>query len=182
MTLPTEPVVLVTEKNEPVGLMEKADVHSAHTPLHRGFSIFLFRQDGSVLLQRRSLGKKLWPGAWSNSCCGHPLPDEAPAQAAARRLEHELGICLPAGDIITVDNNFTYRVEQNGVVEHEICPVMVARYDDEVAPSPGEVEEVRWESWATFLSSVRESPDEYTPWCVEEAEIIAPRLHELLTF
>ena len=47
---------------------------------------------GRLLLQQRALGKYHSPGVWSNTCCGHPYPGEAPFAAAARRTFEELGV------------------------------------------------------------------------------------------
>ena len=89
----TELVILVDEQNSILGTMPKDEVHGATTPLHRGFSVFVFRSsDRHVLLQQRSAKKRTWPLVWSNSCCGHPAPDESNVDAAKRRLKHEL--CL----------------------------------------------------------------------------------------
>src|SRR5438067_12237108 len=87
-----EEVVLVNEQNEPVGTSEKLVTHNSQTPLHRGFSVFLFNTNGELLLQQRSSKKKTWPLVWSNSCCGHPQLNETSIDAAKRRLRHELGI------------------------------------------------------------------------------------------
>ena len=76
-----EEVVLVTEQNEVLGTMEKYEAHSAKTPLHRAFSVFLFHPHKGFLIQQRSHKKKTWPLMWSNSCCGHPTLEEAPAAA-----------------------------------------------------------------------------------------------------
>ena len=62
-----EEVVLVDENNNPVGAMPKSAVHGKDTPLHRGFSVFLFNKKGELLLQQRALSKITWPGIWSNS-------------------------------------------------------------------------------------------------------------------
>jgi isopentenyl-diphosphate delta-isomerase len=55
-----EEVVLVDEHNTVLGTALKATVHTDKTPLHRGFSVFLFNREGKVLLQRRSSHKKTW--------------------------------------------------------------------------------------------------------------------------
>jgi isopentenyl-diphosphate delta-isomerase len=60
-----EHVVLVDESNAVLGTMPKAEVHGATTPLHRGFSLFLFNRERKLLLQQRSAKKKTWPLVWS---------------------------------------------------------------------------------------------------------------------
>ena len=64
-----EPLVLVNEADEEVGFETKQRCHDGDGLLHRAFSVFLFSPDGDVLLQQRSGQKRLWPGAWSNTCC-----------------------------------------------------------------------------------------------------------------
>src|SRR5258708_6704908 len=87
-----EYVVLVDDHNNVLSTAPKLPTHNHNTPLHRGFSVFLFNTKGQLLLQQRSHTKKTWPLVWSNSICGHPLLDETPIDAAKRRLQFELGI------------------------------------------------------------------------------------------
>ncbi|MGO4758862.1 isopentenyl-diphosphate Delta-isomerase, partial [Streptomyces sp. 2MCAF27] len=83
----TEPIMLelVDEDGRTIGTAEKLSAHLAPGRLHRAFSVFLFDDEGRLLLQRRALGKYHSPGVWSNTCCGHPYPGEPPFVAAARR-------------------------------------------------------------------------------------------------
>ncbi|MEV8154881.1 isopentenyl-diphosphate Delta-isomerase, partial [Streptomyces fradiae] len=83
---------LVDEDGTTIGTAEKLSAHRAPGRLHRAFSVFLFDEEGRLLLQRRALGKYHSPGVWSNTCCGHPYPGEAPFTAAARRVSEELGV------------------------------------------------------------------------------------------
>ena len=90
---------------------------------------------GRLLVTRRALGKRTWPGVWTNSCCGHPAPGEDPAEAARRRLGQELG--LRPARLAPVLPDFAYRaVDPSGVVEHEVCPVFVAHLDGDPEPAP----------------------------------------------
>src|SRR5215831_20409445 len=81
-------VILVNENDEPVGTMEKLEVHQKGI-LHRAFSIFIFNSKGEMLLHKRSLKKYHSPGLWSNACCSHPYPGEEAKLAALRRLQEE---------------------------------------------------------------------------------------------
>ena len=163
-------VVLVDEADREIGIEKKARVHSSLTPLHRAFSLFLFRSTKELLLQQRSKTKKTWPGTWSNSCCGHPLPDESYEKAVLRRARFELGI-----ELQTVAKVFDYQYcfSKDGVMENEICPVFIGLYDGTVRPRPDEVQAVQWIKWEDWVEKTVRHPDLYSPWCVEETELLA---------
>jgi isopentenyl-diphosphate Delta-isomerase len=165
-----ELVVLINQHNEPIGTMAKHLVHSAQTPLHRGFSVFLFNNRQEVLLQQRSGNKITWPKVWSNSCCGHPHLGETSQEAARRRLYHELG--LIAASLEVIEDNFRYKAEMNGIVEHEICPILVGKTNEQVTPNPSEVEQIKWVDWETFVTQISQDPTHYSPWCVEEVKVL----------
>ncbi|HSM49870.1 MAG TPA: isopentenyl-diphosphate Delta-isomerase [Thermoanaerobaculia bacterium] len=175
-----ELVVLVDEAGRAIGTAPKAEVHHEATPLHRAFSLFLFDERGRTLLQRRSRAKRTWPGVWSNSCCGHPMPGEESEEAARRRLREELG--LAEEGLETMLPGFRYRAEEGGVVENELCPVLVARPVGLPAPDPEEVMELQWVDWVALLARVRERPESLSPWCREEALLLdrEPRFHRWL--
>jgi len=77
-----EHVILLDEQDQPAGMLEKYAAHTFDTPLHLAFSCWLFNQQGQLLVTRRSLGKKAWPGVWTNSVCGHPQQGETFERAA----------------------------------------------------------------------------------------------------
>ena len=173
---PSESVVLLDEEGRAIGTADKRTVHHADTPLHLAFSCYLFDADGSILITRRALHKATWPGVWTNSCCGHPAPGEPLEDAVRRRVEQELGVRVEGVRLLLP--RFRYRaVMDDGVVEHEMCPVFVATTGDEVRPDPAEVEQVRWEPWDAFRAAVLDGSREISPWCREQvAELPADPL------
>lgn len=166
-----EMVVLVDDENNPLATARKSETHHADTHLHRAFSVFLFNSNGELLLQRRAFGKLTWPGVWSNSCCGHTMLNERTEQAAARRLAYELG--LRRVELITALPDFRYRAEKDGVVENEICPVLIGFTDEDLSINPAEVAETRWVPWDDFLAAIRWTDRELSPWAVEEGLLLA---------
>jgi isopentenyl-diphosphate delta-isomerase len=68
----TEHVILLNAQGVPTGTLEKYAAHTADTRLHLAFSSWLFNAKGQLLVTRRALSKKAWPGVWTNSVCGHP--------------------------------------------------------------------------------------------------------------
>lgn len=179
---PTELVVLCDDQGHAVGEAPKSTVHGTATPLHRAFSVHVFDAAGRTLITRRALTKVAWPGVWSNSCCGHPAPGERDEDAVRRRVRQELGVEIT--DLRCVLPDFRYRaVDAGGVVEHEVCPVFVARLDAEAAgpapedgPSPvdplvvhpdsDEVAETAWVDWADLVAVAAATPQLLSPWSV----------------
>ncbi len=162
----TESVVLLDEDGRAAGTADKAQVHSAHTPLHLAFSCYLFDADGAVLVTQRALQKRSFPGVWTNSCCGHPAPGERIDDAVRRRVEQELG--LQVTDLRLVLPRFRYRAEQDGLVENEMCPVFVGNAGDALSIDADEVEEARWEPWGPFRAGVLDGSREVSSWCREQ--------------
>jgi isopentenyl-diphosphate delta-isomerase len=89
-----EQVVLLDADLQPCGVLAKSEVHHENTPLHLAFSVYVFDADGRLLVTRRAVGKQTFPGVWTNTCCGHPAPDEELAVAVRRRLDTELGLAV----------------------------------------------------------------------------------------
>jgi isopentenyl-diphosphate delta-isomerase len=175
-----ELVVLVDELNSVLGTMPKAEVHGAITPLHRGFSCYVFlSKDRRVLVQQRSAKKRTWPLVWSNSCCGHPGPGESNIDAAKRRLKYELGL-VPT--LLEEVSPYRYCFTKDGIMENEICPILVGIVDHEPVVNPNEVQAVRWLEWKAFLRVIELNLKDYSEWCAEQARILdkTPRFQELL--
>lgn len=163
MTDIPETVVLVADDGTPVGTAPKATVHSERTPLHLAFSCHVFDDRGRVLVTRRALAKKTWPGVWTNSFCGHPAPEEPLEDALVRRAERELGLTLT--DVRLSLPDFRYRaVDASGVVENEICPVFTARAVGQPAPAADEVAEWAWVEPEGLRSAVAATPFAFSPW------------------
>ena len=164
-------IVLVDNQNKILGTAPKITAHNANTSLHKAFSLFLFNSKGKLLLQQRSSKKKTWPLTWSNSCCGHPMLNESNIDAAKRRLQFELGISL--NDFYEILPDFSYKAQKDGIVENEICPVIIAFTNENPKPNNNEVENVNWIDWAKFVDNVKKNPGKYSIWCEQEAKLLA---------
>ncbi|MGH3601064.1 MAG: isopentenyl-diphosphate Delta-isomerase [Pseudonocardiaceae bacterium] len=170
------PVVLLDDQRRPLGQLPKSQVHHAQTPLHLGFSCYVFDGSGRVLMTRRATSKQTWPGVWTNSCCGHPMPGERTEQAAARRLREELGLQLSNSVLALPD--FSYRaVAPDGVVENEFCPVLVGSVDGQLQPDPTEVLEYCWAPWSDVVALVEAAPWAISPWSARQVPQLAALHH-----
>ncbi|HSX29307.1 MAG TPA: isopentenyl-diphosphate Delta-isomerase [Candidatus Saccharimonadales bacterium] len=149
---PTELIVFVTEDGTPTGETgPKLESHHAHTKLHLAFSCYIFRKsDHKFLVTQRAASKKVWPGVWTNSVCGHPMPDEPMEDAIRRRAQAELGI-TNLEDIKLLLPTYRYTTPpMNGIIENEFCPVYGALTDQEPTPNPEEVALTHWITWHEY--------------------------------
>jgi len=160
-------VVLLDDDGAPLGDAPRATVHHTSTPLHLAFSCYVFDRAGRVLLTRRALDKRSWPGVWTNSFCGHPRPDESPRAAVGRRARDELGLAL--AELTCILPDFRYRaVDAAGVVENEVCPVWFARAASPLDPDPAEVVDHAWVDVSDLGRAVRAAPWALSPWTVAQ--------------
>lgn len=169
-----EEVILVNDKDEQVGVMEKMETHRKAL-LHRAFSVFIFNSNGEMLIQQRALGKYHSPGLWTNTCCSHPRPGETTKEAAGRRLKEELGFEAPLEKVF----DFIYRAPfDNGLTENEFDHVFIGYYDGPVTPDSNEVKDYRFGLPADVQQELSSNPERYTEWfkiafpMLKEREII----------
>jgi isopentenyl-diphosphate Delta-isomerase len=163
-------VVLVNEKDEQVGVMEKMDAHRKAL-LHRAFSVFVFNDEGDMLLQQRAKTKYHSGGLWTNACCSHPFPNEDVLTGAERRLQEELGFTAPLKKIF----DFIYKSGfDNGLTEFEFDHVFVGIYNDAVFPNTNEVDDYCFMGMEEIEASLKSHPEKFTAWF----HIAWPRIKE----
>lgn len=155
-----ERVILVDEQDRELGTMEKMAAHEQGR-LHRAFSVFLFNEEGQMLLQKRANNKYHSPGLWTNACCSHPRPQEDTMTAAIRRLQEELGIISP----LQFKTSFVYRSEfENGLTEHEFDHIYVGTYMGEPIPNTEEVAATKWIDLQELKKEIKKEPASFTTW------------------
>jgi len=172
-------VVLVNDKDEPVGTMEKMEAHRRGL-LHRAFSVFIFNDKGEMLLQQRAAAKYHSGGLWTNTCCSHPLPGEPAENAVMRRLKEELGFSVP----VVKAFEFVYKAEfENGLTENEFDHVFTGVYNGPVTPDPNEVQDYVWLSPEAIEQELEQSAGKYTAWFIIAFPILLKHLkdHNLTT-
>lgn len=166
-------VVLLDADGAPCGTTDRSTVHNEQTPLHLAFSVYVIDADAQVLMTRRALTKRTWPGVWTNACCGHPKPGENFEDAIQRRLGDELGV--RATGIVAVLPDFRYEaVDASGVRENEVCPVFVATLAGDLDPHPDEVMEFRWVDPTALADVAARSPWLLSPWSGEQIRALDP--------
>ncbi|MFF0473319.1 isopentenyl-diphosphate Delta-isomerase [Streptomyces sp. NPDC004284] len=167
---------LVDEEGRTIGTAEKLAAHQAPGQLHRAFSVFLFDESGRLLLQRRALGKYHSPGVWSNTCCGHPYPGEAPFAAAARRTFEELGVSptllAEAGTV-----RYNHPDPASGLVEQEFNHLFVGLVQADPRPDPEEIESTEFVTADELVERHEAAP--FSAWFMTVLDAARPAIREL---
>ena len=179
---PRDSVVLVDEyghelfnQDGSISTMEKMEVHHRGL-LHRAVSIFVFNGRNELLLQKRAVNKYHSSGKWSNTCCTHPLPREAPLISAQRRLGEEMGL------VVTLTETFAFLYQAdvgNGLTENEFDHVFFGTSNQNPNPNPAEVSDWNWVNIEVLEQEIIKNPKEYSPWlrqCL--GEVIKYKLQE----
>ncbi|SHG06321.1 isopentenyl-diphosphate delta-isomerase [Salegentibacter echinorum] len=155
-----EKVILVNEKDEQIGLMEKIEAHEKAL-LHRAFSVFVFNKKNELMIQQRALSKYHTPGLWTNTCCSHQREGESNIEAGKRRLQEEMGFSTNLKEVMS----FIYKAPfSNGLTEHEYDYIMIGNYEDDPKPNPDEVANWKWMSLEDIKADIAVNPQEYTEW------------------
>lgn len=153
-------VILVDEKDAPVGTMEKLEAHQK-AMLHRAFSIFIFNKKGEMLLQKRANKKYHSGGLWTNACCSHPKPGEENLVAANIRLQEEMGFQTK----LVKAFEFVYKADfDNGLTEYEYDHVFVGVYNGDIFPNTDEVSHYCFKPVAEIKNAILSHPQKYTEW------------------
>jgi len=155
-----ENVILVNERDEPIGLMPKLEAHEKAV-LHRAFSVFILNEKNQLMLQQRAHHKYHSPLLWTNTCCSHQREGESNLQAGNRRLREEMGFQAELKELF----HFIYKAPfDNGLTEHELDHVMIGYYNENPVINPEEVEAWKWMDIEAVKEDISVHPELYTVW------------------
>ena len=161
----SEELILVDNDDREIGYLSKAAAHDGGGVRHRAFSVFLFNDDGELLLQQRAPDKRLWGGYWSNTCCSHPRRGESLDVATSRRLLDELNIKAALEHVYW----FCYEAGFGDAgSENELCHVYLGRAPRDVRPNDSEIAALRYIPSSCLDEELSKRGKNYTPWFKQE--------------
>jgi isopentenyl-diphosphate delta-isomerase len=155
-----ENVILVDVLDNQLGLMPKMEAHEKAV-LHRAFSVFIFNDEGKLMLQQRAAHKYHSPLLWTNTCCSHQRDGESNIEAGKRRLIEEMGFKTNLKEIFS----FVYKAPfDNGLTEHELDHVMIGNFNGTPKINPDEVASYKWMTLEAVKKDIELQPKLYTAW------------------
>lgn len=137
-----ELIDILTPEGEPTGKTAlKSEAHKNgwfHTTVH----IWLFTSDEKILLQKRALTKKVFPGIWDISVAGHIGAGEKIIEGAKREVFEEIGLQLEEKDFTKIGTRVHQLKHENGIQDNEHHHVFIAELKVPISSLTMQEEEV----------------------------------------
>ena len=145
---------VVDQDDRVVDRVARSEVHRRKLR-HRAVHVFLFRQDGCLLIHKRTDTKEEFPSVWTSSCSGHVSAGENYDATAVRELWEELGV-----------KSAVARLQKFAACDdtsHEFTVLYRCFSDAAVTPDPEEIAAIQWMPLDAIQAWMTESPDDFSP-------------------
>ncbi|NWF64586.1 MAG: NUDIX domain-containing protein [Chloroflexi bacterium] len=152
---------IVNDNDEVTGQAMRSVVHQRGL-LHRGAHVFLFNEQGDLLIHKRSADRANSPSLWDCSVSEHVKAGESYHEAAIRGMREELG--LEAGHI-------TYQVKfqmEYGPNDFEISEIYEGKVDPGLVKfDPEEIAEIRFVNVKDLKAEIAQHEEQFCSWFVK---------------
>ncbi|MGK0454943.1 MAG: isopentenyldiphosphate isomerase [Paraglaciecola sp.] len=137
-----ELIDILTPEGEPTGKTAlKSEAHK-NGWFHATVHIWLFTSDEKILLQKRALTKKVFPGIWDISVAGHIGAGEEIIEGAKREVFEEIGLQLKEKDFTKIGTRIHQVKHKNGIQDNEHHHVFIAELKVPISSLTMQEEEV----------------------------------------
>jgi isopentenyl-diphosphate delta-isomerase type 1 len=145
---------VVNDRDEVVGRQTRGMVHQLGLK-HRAVHVLVFNRRGELFLQKRSMMKDTFPGAWDSSTSGHVDTGESYDACAVRELWEEIGLKTEQAParLFKIDAQAETGQEFVWVYQHEA--------EGPFTLHPEEIETGGWFEPAEITRWMRERPEDF---------------------
>ncbi|MEW6402335.1 MAG: NUDIX domain-containing protein [Chloroflexota bacterium] len=152
---------IVNNEDIVIGQEMRSKVHQLGLQ-HRGVHVFLFTQDGQLLIQKRSKDRAQYPSAWDCSVSEHVKAGESYLEAAIRGAREEMGVTQ-----IELQPLVTFRMNY-GPNDNEISTLYRGIVDPQnVAFDPVEIDEIAYLNKEQLLEKIDAGKEVFCRWFVQ---------------
>ena len=150
-----------------IGRATRRECHGDPKLIHRSVRVIVYHPDGrSLLLQKRSAAKDIFPGRWDMAVGGHVDSGETPDEAAVREMGEELGIPPE----VPLEKRFSLKVRNE--VESENVQLYSTTFGGPFEIQEQELSEIRFFSFGELRNLLEDKPEMFTPLLVRELHIL----------
>ena len=145
---------IVNDRDEVIGCAPRSEVHRRKLN-HRAVHVLVFNAKGELFLQKRSMTKDTFPGAWDSSASGHLDCGEDYDACVVREVREELGVTLPETP------RRVFRIEACLETGHEFVWIYQTRHEGPFSLHPEEIERGEWFVPEKVTRWVQERPEDF---------------------
>jgi len=145
---------VVDEHDRVVSRATRREVHATGLR-HRAIHVLVFNAAGQVYLQKRSMTKDTFPGAWDSSCSGHVDAGEDYDATAIRELREEIGLSVASAP------QRLFKIGACDDTGQEFVWIYRLDHDGPLQPNPSEVERGGWFPPHEITAWVARAPQEF---------------------
>ena len=151
---------VVDEKDSLIGTAPRTEVHSSEK-WHRGVHVFIFDNEGRVLLQVRSSNKDKYPNTYDCSASGHVGAGDTYEETIKREIKEELGISR-----IKVQPLLKLRMSY-GKNDNTVAVLFKATYSGKFKIDKEEVSSAKFVPISKVKEMIKTQKDKFSFWTLE---------------
>jgi len=142
----------INENDEVIGVTTIREAKESGWP-RRISRVFIIDNEGSILLQKRSMNMYGYPGLWDQAVGGHVDDKESYIEAAVREMGEELGIYdVPLEELVV---SYCNRNCFEGIYRAVVPKSIKINFDTH------EVSEVKWFTIEDFENQLQTNPEDF---------------------
>ena len=145
---------VVNERDEVIGQAPRSEVHRRKLN-HRAVHVLVFNSQGDLFLQKRSMVKDCFPGAWDSSASGHLDRGEDYDACAVREVCEELGVALGRTP------QRLFKVDACVETGYEFVWVYQCAHEGPFVLHPEEIEKGGWFAPQVIERWIQDNPEEF---------------------
>jgi isopentenyl-diphosphate delta-isomerase len=140
--------------------MMKSEAH-AKSLWHPVVHLWIYNDEGKVLMQKRSHHKLVWPNVWDVAVAGHVAAGQTQKAAVIQEAGEELGLKVTADELNFIDL-VKFEGQMDGWINRVFIWVYILQRDVDISQLTLEEEEVAEVKWMELdeLETMLEDPGE----------------------
>jgi len=144
--------------------------------------VWIYNDNGEVLLQKRTPGQKSYPDMWDVSAGGHPSAGETWEEGAVKETGEEVGLNIEESDLEYFGEGQDVHPTVTGAMHRGYYKLYLLHYvgdKNAIKPQESEVSALEWRPAAQILAD-RKDPDRAKLYTGRDEQIYEAALTEIL--
>ena len=162
-----ELIDVVNEKNEVIGTAFRREAWKKKLS-RRVSHLWVFNNKGELLISKRPLNIKPYPGIWTSTAGGHVAAGESHEQAAYREAQEELGVVFQS---LTYALTLNYHHPDGHLLFIGLWYCVREKGTKGMSFDAAEIAETRWISLPKLKREMKKNPEIFNPEFVQLVEL-----------